>query len=438
MVSGILSPNEKIRIDGTTECHIKELLGAGGQGEVYRVTLGNASVALKWYYAHTATESQSKALSDLIYRGPPDGRFLWPTDLVATDSKPGFGYLMPLREPRFRGIADLLTRHIFPSFRTLATACANLSEAFLNLHGMGLCYRDISLGNVSFDPDSGDVLVCDNDNVGLNDSEPTVLGTPRFMAPEIVRGEAYPSDRTDLFSLAVLLFLMLVNDHPLDGRKEVAIHCFDQNAMVRLYGIEPVFIFDPHDHSNKPIPGYQDNALAFWPVYPAFLKDLFTKSFTSGLKDPEHGRVRETAWRQGMSRLRDSIFNCSCGTENFYDPVALQQAAGVPGNCWNCKRQLQLPPRIRIGKTVVMLNVNSELFAHHFEGGEHLDFSRPLAEVTSHPTDPARLGLRNLTGERWTAVLEDGSVHEIEPSRNLSIASGTRIYFGRADGEIRI
>ena len=54
------------------------------------------------------------------------------------------------------------------------------------------------------DPDSGEALICDNDNVAVDKQEQSgVLGTPRFMAPEIVRGEAKPSTQTDLFSLSV-------------------------------------------------------------------------------------------------------------------------------------------------------------------------------------------------------------------------------------------
>ena len=90
------------------------------------------------------------------------------------------------------------------------TAAAELASAFHELHAKGLAYCDISWGNVFLDPKSGEVLVCDNDNVDVDGAATaTVLGTPRFMAPEIVRGEVGPSVRTDRFSLAVLLFQML-------------------------------------------------------------------------------------------------------------------------------------------------------------------------------------------------------------------------------------
>ena len=205
-----------------------------------------------------------------------------------------------------------------------------------------------------FDPDTGEVLICDNDNVGIDKgSEAGVLGTPRFMAPEVVRGEALPSTQTDLFSLGVLLFYMFMVHHPLEGRKEASIRCFDLPAMNKLYGTEPLFIFDPDDASNRPVRGYHDNALEFWPIYPQFLRNLFTKVFTEGIRDPQHGRVRETEWRSAMARLHDSIIYCpSCGMENFYDLDTLR-AYGKLSPCWSCKRDVPLPPRMRIGRKLV-------------------------------------------------------------------------------------
>lgn len=438
-MSGIFTAGEKLQIKGTGAlCLIGDLLGAGGQGEVYKATVDGVSHALKWYYPHTATADQLQTLGKLIDAGPPDTRFLWPEGLLIEESKAAFGYLMPLRPSRYKGITDLLARNVNPSLKSLVTACANLSDAFLQLHAKGWCYRDISQGNMFFDPDSGDVLICDNDNVGVNGGPTTVLGTPRFMAPEVVRREALPSTQTDLFSLAVMLFFVLMNNHPLDGRKEFEIHCFDRPAMERLYGNNPIFIFDPNDRSNEPVPGYQDNALIFWPIYPTFLRNLFIESFTTGLKDPVNGRVRENSWRRGMSRLRDSIFHCgNCGAENFFDIDMVRQGGGASGSCWSCKSPLQLPPRIRIGGTVVMLNPDSQLFPHHMENSGTVEFSNPFAEVTRHPTDPSRLGLKNLSAEPWSATI-DGTVREVPPARSVAVTNGTTIHFGKINGEVRV
>ena len=255
-------------------CLVEQLLGGGGQGEVYRVSVGNKPMALKWYYPHTATPQQRSCLAALVNTGPPSLQFLWPIDMVSAADVRGYGYLMPLREHRFKGMPDLLKRRIDVDFRSLASVGMNLAHGFLQLHARGLSYGDISNGNVFFDPKTGEVLICDNDNVTTESQQSgtAVMGTPRFMAPEIVRGHALPSTQTDLYSLSVLLFYLLLLHHPLEGGKEAAIRVFDEPAMTMLFGNEPVFIFDPDDESNRPVPGYQDNPLVFWPIYPQFLR----------------------------------------------------------------------------------------------------------------------------------------------------------------------
>ena len=205
-------------------------------------------------------------------------------------------------------------------------------------------------------------------------------------APEIVRGEAFPSTQTDLFSLSVLILYMLMVAHPLEGKKEAAIKALDLPAMTKLYGKEPIFVFDPDDESNRPVPGIHDNALAFWRIYPQFLRDIFIRAFTMGIRDPQNGRVRESEWRGAMVALRDTIFYCAhCSLENFYDAQALKAAGGNPGLCWACAARLQLPPRIRINKSVVLLNHDAKLFPHHVDDTRLYDFSSPVAAVAWRP-----------------------------------------------------
>ncbi len=259
------------------------------------------------------------------------------------------------------------------------------------------------------------------------------------MAPEIVRGEAMPSTQTDLYSLSVLIFYMLMVAHPLEGKKESDIKALDLPAMTKIYGKEPIFIFDPNDDSNRPVPGIHDNALAFWRIYPQFLRDIFIRAFTVGITDPKNGRVRESEWRGEMVKLRDSIFYCPhCSLENFYDSIALKASGGIAGLCWACAAQLQLPPRIRIGKSVVMLNYDTQLFPHHVDDSRLYDFSAPIASVAAHPTKPNVWGLKNLSALKWYISAADGSVKDVEPNKSVTLAVGTKIQFGKVEGEIKM
>jgi eukaryotic-like serine/threonine-protein kinase len=436
----ILREGQTVRTEPSgMPCTTEQLLGAGGQGEVYKARLGNEAVALKWFFPQMATPEQRAAIELLVRRGAPSEHFLWPLELASAPEVQGFGYVMHLRPSRYKNIVDLMKRKIEPTFRALATAGLNLSHNYLQLHSQGFCYRDISFGNAFFEPDTGEVLICDNDNVAVDGAYTLgVLGTPRFMAPEVVRGDARPSTQTDLFSLSVLIFYMLMVHHPLEGKKETEIKCLDLPAMNKLYGTEPLFIFDPADQSNAPVPGVHDNALAFWRIYPRFLHDIFTRAFTDGLQDP-HRRVRESEWRAAMVRLRDAIIYCSfCSLENFYDGNQLKATGGIPGLCWSCAAQLTLPPRIRIGKNVVMLNYDTQLFPHHIEEGRLYDFSHPLAAITQHPTNKDLWGLKNLSNGKWVSTTAGGQVADVEPGRSVSLSVGTRIQFGQSEGEIRL
>jgi eukaryotic-like serine/threonine-protein kinase len=431
----LLQTGELIRTESTQlDCKVESLLGAGSQGEVYRTSLGGRPMALKWYLPQNATAQQRAALEALVRKGPPNSRFLWPLELASRPGLEGFGYVMPLRDRRFHSLVDLMKRRIDPPFRALATAGFQLADSFLQLHSKGLCYRDISFGNLFLEPSTGEVLICDNDNVAIDGARATgVLGTPRFMAPEIVRGEASPSTQTDLFSLAVLLFYLFVVHHPLEGRRELAIHSFDLAAMNELYGRNPLFIFDPRDRSNEPVQGHHDNALYFWPLYPAFFQDLFIRSFTAGLRDASHGRVRETEWRAATLQLRDCIVYChNCGTENFGD--FSQHRAPI---CWSCNHRVHLPFHLIIGKSRVFLNHDTELFPHHTSENTPWDFSAAIARVNQHPSEPGKWGLKNLSANTWFLQKSgDAELKPVPPGRSATLSVGAKIYFSKSEALI--
>jgi eukaryotic-like serine/threonine-protein kinase len=210
--------------------------------------------------------------------------------------------------------------------------------------------------------------------------------------------------------------------------------------MTKLYGAEPVFIFDPNDHSNEPVPGLHDNALAFWPIYPQFLRDLFIQSFTAGIRDPENGRVRESQWREAMSQLGDWLVYCgSCGMENFYDNQKMKTYQRQLGPCWSCAQPVSPPPRLRLNnRALVMLNHNRRLFPHHLDSEKMYDFSAPAAEVTQHPKEPKIWGLKNLSSDKWVVTTAKNVVSDVAPGRSFSLAEGTKIRFGAAEGEIRL
>lgn len=412
---------------------VEKLLGAGGQGEVYAVKLGTDTYALKWYFKHTATVMQRNILENLISKGKPDSSFLWPMDLIS-QSDGSLGYIMELRPPEFKSIVDLMKRKAEPNFYNLCKVAFNLTKGYQKLHGMGYSYRDISFGNLFFNPDNGEVLICDNDNVSINGKDDSsVYGTPRFMAPEIVVGKAKPSRNTDLFSLAVLLFYIFMLNHPLEGKLEANIKCMDIFAMNQLFGTNPIFIFDPDDKSNRPLRGYQDNAIIYWDLYPQQLKDLFTQAFTIGLKSPAR-RVTENKWLETFANMMSEIIICpNCGAEIFLDEN--KENLGVAHTCWNCQSSVAVPASIVIGKNRVVINKDTKLYKHHISSNGDMD--TVIGSISINPNNPNLWGIRNDGTDNWTYIKADGMQVPVAPGKSAAIVSGAKINFGEIIGEFK-
>ena len=112
----------------------------------------------------------------------------------------------------------------------LATAlqfAAEIAEALDYAHAQGVTHRDIKPGNILITPD-GHPKIADFGIAKLNLAHFTlpgkVLGTPAYMAPEQLAGEG-ADGRSDLFSLGVILYTMVVGHSPFQGDSATTV-CF--------------------------------------------------------------------------------------------------------------------------------------------------------------------------------------------------------------------
>lgn len=117
-----------------------------------------------------------------------------------------------------------LTRYTTPA-RRLPEAVAlqvaeRLARALAHAHGLGIVHRDLKPANVMVDWASGRVTLTDFGVARAADSENTrtglVLGSPAYMAPELLAG-APPTAASDLYALGVLLFQLLTARLPFDS-----------------------------------------------------------------------------------------------------------------------------------------------------------------------------------------------------------------------------
>lgn len=410
------------------------LLGAGGQGEVYHVTVEGLPFALKWYHRHyiDLDIGLRTRLERTIRRGAPTSDFLWPLDLVDIPGSGSFGYVMPLRSDDFRGMRDLIApppQRLDLSLADRASVCLQLANAFLELHAGGFCYQDINFGNIFLHPENARILICDNDNVNIDGADASIYGARKFMAPEVVRRELLPNSRTDLFSMAVLFFYTLLGWHPLDGKREHAAALLDPDTEHRLYGSEPLFIFDPNNDANGPVRNFHEPIVARWNSLNSELRALFTRSFGEGLHDP-HARVLETEWRTPLQAVIDAAFGCPhCTYEHAADWRGEQMLAPVA--CLACGKAISAPEGLRVGRRMIGLSRGKSLPGEALGQG-----AGPAALVEAHPSRPEITGLRNLSNAPWQATLPGGESHTVEPGQALRILPGLSINFGKQTGAV--
>lgn len=435
----ILPEGASLNFEGLAEpVRIVRGLGSGSQGQVMEVEVAGERLALKWYFPACVTRDRhlEQRLGEAIRATAPSPSFLWPIALLRPtpdaqnqlrSRSGGFGYLMNLRPPAFAGAVDHVAGRLRLSLHSVLMACLRLADAFHALHSKGLCYKDISLGNLFLEPNTGQILICDNDNVDVDGRDlGSVLGTPGFMAPEILLGQARPGADSDLHALAVLIFRLLTRHDPFRGKLELAIRCLDEPARRRLYGEDPVFIFDPQDMRNRPDAEHHAAALLTWPIYPAELQELFVQSFGAGLKDPAR-RALTGQWQQALTRCLDQRQLCPrCGQENFQpSPTTATEAAP---SCWHCSTPLPPPLFLQLPQGAVVAAAGTTVHLHHFDPLQPPQGDRPLADLVAHPSDPSILGLRNLSDQVWRARLCQGDELEIPPGRSVNVAAMAQVH----------
>jgi serine/threonine protein kinase len=203
--------------------------------------------------------------------------------------------------------------------------CINLSRAVRRLHAAGLAHSDLSYKNCLVDPVTGDACVIDLDGLvvpGL--FPPEVLGTPDFMAPEVVATmnlnfkdpqRKFPSRQTDQHALAVLIYQYLFHRHPLRGSKVYSEDTVIQEALEM--GEKAIFVENPKDKSN--VIKVQNNDKDFLPWIDAkklpytimgpYLKTLFEQAFIDGLHAPQN-RPSADDWEEALIKTADLVQPC--------------------------------------------------------------------------------------------------------------------------------
>lgn len=407
-----LSKNSIVSLVGGETATIIKELGRGGQGIVYLVEVCGEKKALKWYLNAPDDKFYRNLAQNIASRAPSDA-FLWPEYL--TEKQQGsYGYIMKLRPQNYYEFGNfLLAKVSFKSFTAMLSAAMKICDGFMMLHRFGYSYQDLNDGNFFIDPQTGDVLICDNDNVMPQGEKSGIMGKARYMAPEIVAG-GIPNKYSDRFSLSVILFMLFYANHPFEGAKVVACPCMTEAFEKKFYGSEALFIYDPTDKSNLPVRGIHQNVIRRWPVFPQMLRDAFIEEFSKEkLQDPST-RMIEQNWKKIISSVRDSLVVCQhCAEETFVN------VSDSTDKCMNCGKDVDLSKRLVINNRSLPLTQNTYIYID--------EDNTPDGVVTTDSN--GFMLIKNISTETWTVETPSGKIKTVAPNEILPVKEGLKITF---------
>lgn len=417
----ILNPGTTIKTEYGGTVEIIKYLAEGGQGYVYVVDYNGKQMALKWYKPNGLGKEPEKFYKNIknnIKNGTPSKEFLWPVDI--TEWMNGtFGYIMELRPDGYHEFTEFIHRRHgihFKGYRQAVNAALKIVSAFRKLHNMGLSYQDLNDGNFFINPDNGKVLICDNDNVAPNKQETGILGKPRYMAPEIVRGEKTPDALSDRFSMAVILYIIFHLNHPLEGKRYL-VPALSQTLTEKLYGTEPLFMMDPNDRSNAPDPVIHINTLTVWKVLPKYIQEMFLTAFSQEALHNPNARPTEKDWLNVLTRFMSEIIPCTCGKNEIFTQD------GQPGKCDCCGKIADIPFRLEFRKYSIPAVRNARIYRCQLGVCNSEDALSPVARVILNTQDNS-LCIINESGKRWDATTPSGKNRKVEPNGVVPLKDG--------------
>lgn len=325
-----------------TQYFLSSIAGQGAQGIVYATSDENYVVKLYAHESEIKDKKKLKKLEWLMKISTPD-QFIKPLDIFQT---PYIGYamkkvknhislnklLVPKRDMSFSAWYNNETgglyRRLYIGYK--------IAMQFANLHKMSLAYCDISGNNIMVNADKKIASVCmiDIDNIYIaGDADVNVLGTSRYMAPEILTCQFNPDIFTDSYSLAVILFELLRAGHPYIGD---LVDDGTPEQMTEAYkGFYP-YVDDEATDINR-----SSQMLPADVVFTTELKKLFAKTFVDG-KENRLERTRAHEFALALLKAANLLIKCnSCGNWHYASPNAERKYI-----CPWCDAEYEKPMRL--------------------------------------------------------------------------------------------
>ncbi|MBX9573751.1 MAG: serine/threonine protein kinase [Candidatus Obscuribacterales bacterium] len=225
--------NEEKSLEGTTldkRFRVLERIGAGGMSEVYKAEhiMLQKMVAIKVLHKQQELEGierfqqEAKAISALDHRNI--------VKVYAFGANEDDRLYLAMDFLQGKSLADILEEETRLTWTRVIGYAIQIAEGLEQAHNRGIIHRDLKPSNIIIERDEynndivkvvdfGIAKLTEDSGKEVKDltQDGNTCGSPPYMSPEQCMGERADA-RTDIYSLGVMLYELLIGQRPITGR----------------------------------------------------------------------------------------------------------------------------------------------------------------------------------------------------------------------------
>jgi eukaryotic-like serine/threonine-protein kinase len=378
---------------------LQQPIGKGGMAEVFlaRDQLLDRPVAIKRLYAEHSADA---AFVERFRREAQAAAKLTHPNIVGVYDyfEEAGEYFIVQEYVDGRSLAELLAAEGRLHPDRAADITADVAAGLAAAHREGMVHRDIKAGNVLVG-DDGQVKVADFGIARVfagGDSEltqaGTVMGTATYFSPEQAQGKAV-DPRSDLYSLGVVLFEMVVGRPPFEGDTPVAI---------------------AYKHVHEPPPRLQEVDPSLPPELDAITMKLLNKNPANRYPSADDLRADLRRFREGHKLAAESIMPATAVVAAA--AVAPPPSSEVDYGSYDDNRYVEPPRRtgfFLLFMILVMLALAGGLYLLAQQLGD--EEAAALVTVPNVIDRPQAQAVRQLEAAGFEVVVTEEPSEDIEP-----------------------